>query len=278
MANISHHRFCFDAVTLDDGAVAFRCSQDANTWPWLALPPEDPIVVQMVNYFVSVEAGLARGSHDPTKWSALTQTDWVCDDLSSGHATHGIAEASPGDKASHYSLTLFSAKGTLVYRMRGTGVIFKTRDFEQWRARGKSRQSVLETVESFQCVPADSVGVQSQIESFLSPLETPEALATQALITPQNGMPPGHPYLDGSGDHVNSTHIADIGRQFARLRLSDPSLSFCGGKMRFMHYVEFGRLIHVQQVTSGDEGREFALQISQNGRPCACMSLFLDRA
>lgn len=273
MAQITRPQFCSQLRVLEDDAVAFTCATDVSAWPWLALPPDDPIVIQMVNFFVSVEAGLARGEYDPTKWSALTQTDWVCGDIDSGHATHGIAETFKAENTSRYRLTFFTATGRLLYRMSGTGVVFRNRDFEGWRAKQKLKHAEQDDLDAFAFAPAQRVGVETQIESFVAPLQTLEASATQALITADNGMPPAHPYLDGSGDHVNSTHIADLGRQFARLVTGVPSLRFVSGDMEFLRYVELGRRVDIMRISSPSDTKHISLQISQNGKLCARMSL-----
>ncbi len=101
--------FTHSHVILNDGAVAFKCSKNSEQWPWLALHPFDPIVVQTINFWASVETSAARGTFDPEKWSALTQTEWTCDARDVGHATHGIADTTGDEDAQRYRLTFFDA-------------------------------------------------------------------------------------------------------------------------------------------------------------------------
>ena len=38
-----------DHVVAGDGTVSFACSTDVDEWPWLALGPRHPVVVQAQN-------------------------------------------------------------------------------------------------------------------------------------------------------------------------------------------------------------------------------------
>lgn len=273
MSKAPTRQFTHSHVVSNDGSVAFKCSSDEDQWPWLALHPFDPIVVQTINYWASVETGAARGTFDPTKWSALTQTEWVCGKPGAGRATHGIAEAIGEKDAPRFGLSFFDENDSLVYRMSGTGVVFQTRDFEAWRKKAKDRITAAPAVRDFQYASASAVGVATQGESFLSPLVEHDGPSARALITKENGFPPAHPYLSGSGDHVNSTHLGDVGRQFASLLLSGTPLTVTGGKMKFMRYVELGRPFDVKLEHHDTAGNMVSMAVHQADRLCATIEM-----
>ncbi len=273
MPNAFASRFTHSHVVSDDGTVTFKCSSDEDQWPWLALHPFDPIVAQTINYWASVETGAARGTFDPTKWSALTEAKWVCGEAGVGHATHGVAEATGEDGGPGFGLRFFDENDSLVYHMSGTGVVFQNRDFESWRKKAKEKMEAQPAVADFQYASATAVGVATQAESFLSPLVDHDGPSALALITKANGFPPAHPYLSGSGDHVNATHLADVGRQFTSLLLGGKPLMVTGGKMQFIRYVELGRpfLIKLEQRDSAENTVSMAVQ--QADQLCATIEI-----
>lgn len=273
MTKATASSFTNSHIVLNDGVVTFKCSSDQDQWPWLALHPFDPIVVQTINYWVSVETGAARGTFDSTKWSALTQTEWTCGDPGTGHATHGVADAIGHEGSPRYRLTFFDCDGSLVYRMSGTGVVFQTRDFESWRDKAKQKITVPTATCDFQYAPADLVGVATQGESFLSPLIDHNNPSARALITKQNGFPPTHSYLSGSGDHVNSTHLADVARQFANILLGGEPRVITGGEMNFTRYVELGRPFHIELVDKGPSQNALSMNVKQADRVCATVEI-----
>ncbi|MEE4351211.1 MAG: hypothetical protein V2J26_13385 [Pacificimonas sp.] len=274
MPNSQPSNFTSHHEVADDGTVAFHCSQDAEAWPWLALHPGHPIIVQNMNYLASVEASAARGTLDTAKWSALTETGWTCGDLKAEHAVRGVAQPLSGTgKRAHYWIKFYGARGDLLYDMNGAGVVFQNRDFESWRQQAKTRSGSDPDAptDGFAYAPASALGVVSDAHRFLSPLRnTSSASATAAsadgLVTRANGFPPANPYLDGSGDHVNASHIAEIARQFAGLLTERPGLTVAGGDMRFRRYVELG----VPFTVSGEQSRnDITLSLTQRGEPCA---------
>ena len=95
-------------------------------------------MVQTVNFWASVEAGLARASWDPQQWTALTEMEWQCGAPGCGHAHHGLVDYYEDGGKQRFRITLFDAAGRLVYRMSGAGVVFRTRNFEGWRAEAKA--------------------------------------------------------------------------------------------------------------------------------------------
>ncbi|NNC73436.1 MAG: hypothetical protein HKN78_11260 [Sphingomonadaceae bacterium] len=273
MPKASSDQFTHSHIVSDDGTVRFGCSSDAGRWPWLALDPFDPIVVQTINYWASVETGAARGSFDPAKWSALTQTEWTCGETGVGHATHGIAEASREDGTPGNALSFFDAHDALVYRMSGTGVVFENRDFEGWREKAKRELPPPPDAGEFHYAAADSVGVAAQGWSYLSPLIEVDRPSALALITKENGFPPAHPYLSGSGDHVNSTHLVEAGRQFACLVHRGRSITCTGGEMHFMRYVELGYPFQIALADDLSSQNAIAMAVHQADRACAKITL-----
>lgn len=251
----------------------FQCSSDADEWPWLALDPFDPIVVQTINYWASVEASTARGTWDPTKWSALTQTEWVCGKSGVGHATHGVADKIGQESNPGFRMSFYDGDDALVYRMSGAGVVFQTRDFESWRDKAKQKMVAPPTIDEFQYAPAAAVGVAMQSRSFLSPMIDHNTPSAQALITKENGFPPAHPFLSGSGDHVNSTHLADVARQFANLLRGGEKRSITGGKMTFKRYVELGRPFWIELTHEEPSRNVLSMTIQQADRLCATVEL-----
>ena len=258
---------------LDDGAVAFRCSSDREKWPWLALDPFDPIVVQTINFWAASGASAVRHTHDPKKWTALTHTEWTCGEPDAGHATHGVAEPDGPEGSPGFRLTLFDAKGALVYRMSGTGVVFQNRDFEAWRRDAKGEMTEAVRAEDFAYAAPDSLGVEAPGLGWLSALSEAEAQSADALITESNGFPPGHPYLSGSGDHVNATHLAESTRQFANL-VHDGTVGRCiGGKMQFDRFVELGAPFRITLRNDETTNDCISVAIAQARRPCATVQL-----
>lgn len=272
MPKAASNPFTHSHLVLNDGAVAFLCSADKDQWPWLALHPFDPIVVQTINYWAASGVSAARGTADPTKWTALTQTEWTCGAKGAGHATHGIAEASRDDGEHGYRLIFFDEKGALVYRMSGTGVVFQNRDFEAWRNKAKQELAAVPDIRDFRYAPADTVGVKTQSECFVSSLIEGNTPSSLALITRENGFSPGHPYLGGSGDHVNSAHLVEVGRQFATL-IRSKQLLCTGGEMQFTRYVELGSPFRIDLADDLRSQNAISMIVQQADRVCATIVL-----
>ena len=88
------HPYTYDHEVADDGTVTFRCSTDVEKWPWLALHPFDPIVVQSINFWASVETATARGTHGIRRnGRRLTHMTWRCGETGVGHAVRGVGKA-----------------------------------------------------------------------------------------------------------------------------------------------------------------------------------------
>ncbi len=270
MTHATNNQYTHSHTVMSDGTIAFKCSTDEVKWPWLSLHPFNPITVQAINYWAASEAGAVRGTLDPDKWTALTQTDWTCGKRGVGHATHGIADPFREEGTPGYRLTFFDSSGSLVYRMRGTGVVFRTRDFEAWREKAKQDQAVaLPPTGEFQYAPARTLGVATQDESFLSHLIEGKSASADGLVTKELGFLPRHPYHGGSGDHVNSNQLADIGHQFVHLLLGDAKFAVMGGEMKFNRYLELDRPFNVELAGDGVSENTVSMIVRQVERQCA---------
>ena len=262
------HPYTYDHVVSDDGMVAFNCSTDIKKWPWLALHPFDPIVVQSINFWASVETASARGTWDPDKWSALTHMTWQCGDRGVGHAVRGTgvqtgARGSPG-----FQNRFFDANDALVYQMDGIGVIFQNRDFEAWRAKAKQKAAKPVDVSGFEFAPAELVGVAGQDQCFVSTLIDGKSPSVKAMVPKTAGFMPEHPYHSGSGDHVNSNQLADVVRQFVNL-WRGKIMILSSGTIAFNRYVELDRPFDIRLASGGETSEEIDIAIDQADRQCA---------
>ena len=264
------NEFCYDHIVTDDGAVAFKCSGDADAYPWLKLDPANNVAIQATNYFSlsSVSAILER--RDPDKWTALTSFAWRVFGGGATHPTHGSADARQGEGLD-FGASFFGPTGDLVYRMTGTGVIFKTRDFDAWRAKAKAEAAKLPAPTGFVFASPEDAGVATAAECFVSPLrEEGGAQFCEALITKEGGFPPVHPYHDGSGDHVNSSHLLDVAQQAAHLVRQTAGFPVAG-EVQFTRYVELDRAIRVR-ISGEKVSPTLKLAVFQGEHQCAGIS------
>ena len=252
--------------------MVFECSQDAAIWPWLALPSTHQIAVQSANFWASVESGMTLGTFDPGKWSALTEVEWSCGPHEVGRAVRGRYAVEQSGDARRYGLEFFDKADRSIVRLSGRGVVFQTRNFETWRDQAKARIVKPEYAVGFEYASAGAVGVAEDRLSFLTPLQTGSATFADGLITKANGLIPGHPLIGGSGDHVNSTHMGEVGRQFAAL-LAGPKAEIIAGAMDFKHYVELGRPFRVDLVQHDEAARHFELLVCQAERTCTWVAM-----
>lgn len=261
------HAYTHNHKVLEDGSVAFECSQDSKIWPWLNLSPTHQIVVQTANFWASVESGMTLGTFDPKKWSALTEVDWTCGSPEVGRAVRGMYSTDALDDMRRYHLAFYDAEDRRVVKLSGEGVVFKTRDFEGWRGETKERIVKPGYADGFEFVAPAAVGVESEAECFLGPLTHGTPLTANGLITKTNGFLPGHPYIGGSGDHVNSTHMGEIGRQMGWL-LTGEMIRITEGEMAFMHYVELGRPFIIDITEHDQRARNYSFLVRQADRDC----------
>lgn len=263
--------FTLDHDVRPDGSVHFACSQDTETWRWLELPPGHPIAVQVMNYWITVECSAVRGTFDPKKWSALVWADWERPDPEAGHPVRGVFENTDVDGELGFAGTFFDAQGRISMRMRGRGVVFRTRNFEGWRGEAKAKLVSQTRSQEFGYASKQAVGAGPGEFAFLAPVEAAPTHVAEGLVTVENGMPPAHRYISGSGDHVNSAHIAEIGRQFLALYLGNPDVRIEHGEIHFNRYVEIGTPFRVELVAEAGNSAELAL--SQAGQECTRLSL-----
>lgn len=256
---------------LADGSVAFECSRDASVWPWLRLNPIHPILVQTINFWASIDAGEFLGTFSPDVWTALTQVSWSCGDPDVGLPMLGTYQNVQEADRSRYKLVFYDQNDQLVAEMTGQGVTFRTRNFEGWRDDAKEKLKSPQTAMLDYAPPAD-VGVRQASESFLAPLRPGEMIATTGLITKANGLRPAHPFIGGSGDHVNSTHMGEVGRQFGQLLLGRTFFN-TGGEMVFSHYVELGSPFSVELQAHSEADRTYQLLVRQGGRDCTMIKM-----
>ncbi len=262
-------------VVAEDGSVDFDCATDQQEWTWLALPPRHPAAIQTQNFWASIGAGIALGTVEEGKWTALTWTDWTCGDPEAEHAVRGHHTRTMVDGQDCYDITLFDQKDRLVAQMRGRGVVFRNRNFEEWRSQAKAKtKSEAERAgadEPFTFADPDSLGLMSIEQALVAPLAAPDAGSVDALVTRENGLQPNNPVLGGSGDHVNSTHIAEAARQALRLVSGDPQLEVTGGEMSLNRYVELGTPFRLDVIEKTDSAIRFSL--SQLGKDCSEITL-----
>ncbi|WP_299196506.1 hypothetical protein [uncultured Erythrobacter sp.] len=266
-----------DCAIEPGGSVAFTCSTDSGEWPWLALPAQHPLVIQTQNFWCSVGATQAARTRDDSKWSALTWTDWVLGDRDAGMAVRGVFERTgEGDKLD-FCTRLFDAQDRLITRIRGKGVVFRTRNFESWR--GKSKADVRSSApdhSTFTYAPREALGLPEAEPPLLAPLEeVGGTLRSAALVTRENGLMPGHPYFSGSGDHVNAPHLAEIGRQAAYLVSEGEARTIAhtitGAEMDMHRYIELGTRIDI--AIERPSASSVELTVSQLERSCAKIAM-----
>lgn len=260
---VPERSYTSDETVQKDGSVRFVCSPDAQEWPWLALPPLHPIVIQTQNFWTSVGASLALGTMDKDKWTALTWTDWECGDADVGHAVHGTFERTLVEDKLAFLTRLYDAQDREIVSIRGRGVVFRTRNFEEWRAKSKGEAAQRGDTEDFDYASHEALGLDPKEPPLVSTLQGDQV---EALITRENGLQPGHPYFSGSGDHVNTPHLAEVARQVIALTEGEP-VAVTGGEMAMHHYIELGCPFTVG-IESHGVG-EVQLAMSQLEKRCA---------
>ncbi|MGD8863915.1 MAG: hypothetical protein PVI30_28125, partial [Myxococcales bacterium] len=132
------------ALSVDDGVVELAFDPDAGRWPWLALPPQHPVVFEKYHYFGSVTAAWAAGFADPRTHGALTRSQFELPPLDdvAGHATRGTVRfRDEGEGKRSFELTLRDDAGQVIASSRGMGHNFTDRDFRAFRKA--ARQKVL---------------------------------------------------------------------------------------------------------------------------------------
>ncbi len=272
MANTSSSVFVVDHAVDQNGVMTFRCVRDERVFPWTTLPFAHPILIQMMGYFVSVGLASHRGTLDPDQWTALTEINWRClgarDDRR--RPDRGRADPVGSDGSPDFDFTIFDEAGAPLYRLAGKGVVFRNRDFEGWRAKNKNRIMALPEPLDFEFADPDAAEVASAAQCFVSPRVSTSPPAVDALLTAKSGFPPAHPFHDGSGDHVNSSHQADAADQAARVMFPELRGAICRrGTIRFKGYVELERPFRLIAGALELRDQALTLAISQGGRDCS---------
>ncbi|GAA4641522.1 hypothetical protein GCM10023115_00510 [Pontixanthobacter gangjinensis] len=271
--------FTSDHILHDGGVVEFHCSSDTQQWPWLVLPPDHPIVVQNTQYWTSVESSLARGTMDGSKWTALTWTKWTSGDPGAGRdfgpMVRGTSQPIGDDERPQNRICLYDAQDNLVCDMLSYGVVFRNRDFEAWRAKAKDDSAAETSLDQFEFAPTADVGSEGVGPSLISPLHNDGRRHAMGLITKANAFPPGHPFMSGSGDHVNATHLCEAGHQFLHLLEGGKPLRVTGGEMRFTRYVELARPIRIEETARNEN--DVSMAVTQGGKPCTTITLQFER-
>lgn len=258
-----------------DGLVHFSCSTDTSEWPWLELGPHHPVALQAQNFWSSVGASNALGSMDEGQWSALTWTDWRCGDEDVGVAVRGTSGREGEGEDERFVITLYDAEDCEIVRMRGRGVVFRNRNFEEWRAEAK-RKAAERAVADPTPIPEkmaerELLGLGPGEHPLIAAPDNGRERSFVAFVSRDNAMPPANRMLSGSGDHVNTVHIAEAARQALCLLKGEPSPTISGGEMHLNRYVELETPFTLE-VTASEGGRtSFAL--SQLGQPCAEIAL-----
>lgn len=258
---------------LDDGSVGFMCSQNLAEWPWLALAPQHPLVIQTQNFWTSVGAGKTLGTRDESKWSALTWTRWELGEPGAGIAHHGRFERTQGGDEMSFQTRLMDAADRLIVHIEGKGVIFRTRNFESWREGAKqSAHNAAMAPARFPYAPRQWLGLTDEEPPLIAAMETLAGKQqTKALLTHDNALMPAHPFFSGSGDHVNTPHLAEIARQVVSLLRQGAPFLIASAQMDMHRYIELGTPM---EIGIEDQREGYALlAIRQLQRSCARLTL-----
>lgn len=278
-ALVYEHNFC-RIERVDGMQVSLGYDLNRDRWPWLALPPDHPVLVEKYQYFSAVTAGWAVFDRASSAHSALTKLVWTCEAASvqGEHATRGRCTLWQNERDMGYELVTHTEAGQAVVTFRGEGFAFADRDFKAWRA--KARQAAFDQTPSVDFAPAGpaSVGLDANGVSFVSPLRDTGGLPyATALVTTARGFHPAHPFHTGSGDHVNAGHLFDCALQTAHLVLNaDVPLRCIGGKAEFKRFIELDLPFTIGLRRRGQTGAsvsQLEFLLSQTARENAIITL-----
>ncbi|AWW73608.1 hypothetical protein CD351_04095 [Erythrobacter sp. KY5] len=269
MPDYTNNPYATGQVITDDGSVAFDCSLDTQRLPWLTLPPHHPVVIQTQAFWTAVGASVALSGLEATQWSALTWIDWDLGDQSGGHAVRGVYTRDESSDNPSYDVVLFNAAGAVIVTIRGRGVVFRNRNFEKWREGSKEEARKAAPQNDFVYAERQALGLTRHERVLVAPFATGSDYV-EALVTPQNGFPPGNPVIGGSGDHVNSTHFHEIARQALFLIKGRTDID-TSGEMTLRRYVELGTPLRLN--IHEDAERAITFELEQMDRTCAEITL-----
>ncbi len=261
--------YASDFTIRPDGLVTFTCSQDADTLPWLTLSPHHPVVVQTQAFWTAVGASMTLGGMEDGQWSALTWAAWELGDASGGQATHGEYRPDQTSENPSYELVLFNEASKATVTFRGRGVIFRNRNFEKWREGSKTEAHAATPTSDFIYTEHTALGLRKDERVLVAPYDLQSGYV-EALVTPENGFPPGNPLIGGSGDHVNSTHFHEIARQ-ALFLIKERNDIDTSGEMSLKRYVELGTPLRLNIRNEAKDSMTFELQ--QLNKTCAEITL-----
>ena len=271
--NMTANPYAHSHEVMADGSVVFQCSRDLAVNPWLALAPHHPVVVQTQSYWTAVGGSIALQGMETSKWTALTWTDWELGDGVGGHAVRGVYRNATleGEHAGQlgYSIELVNQRGAVIVTIRGKGVVFRNRNFEQWREGAKQKARKAGRPGGFVYADKAALALTNDERVLVAPFE-PACGYVEALVDDTNGFPPGNPMSGGSGDHVNSTHLHELARQalFLIKRRTDIDTS---GTMSLNRYVELGAPVRLHIEDQADNAITF--EVAQMEKPCAQINL-----
>lgn len=201
----------------------------------------------------------------------MTWTKWQCDNPDVGHAVRGTYSGGREDGKLAFETLLYDDLDRLIVKIDGQGVIFRTRDFEAWRARAKQQTKNGPDLTDFEFAAPSLLGLSECEHPFISPLQGTDQRSLQGLITQANGLLPGNPYWGGSGDHVNTTHFAELARQTLCLLHGGAPVAITMGEMDMHRYIELGAVIDVR-IDRFRPG-QLNLILGQSERDCASVAL-----
>jgi len=267
--NYSVNPYASDCRVQDDGSVTFGCSQDTGINPWLTLPPHHPVVIQTQAFWTSVGASVTLNGMEATQWSALTWINWELGAGEGGHAVRGTYTRDQTSENQSYEVVLFNADGAPIVTIQGKGVVFRSRNFEQWREGSKEEARKAALPEGFTYVGRDALGLTEEERVLVAPFD-PKSGFVEALVNAENGFPPGNPMIGGSGDHVNSTHFHELARQALFLIKGRTDID-TSGTMSLNRYVELGTPLRLKIREQAESSITFELE--QLGKGCAEIGL-----
>lgn len=267
--NYSNNPYASEQEIQPDGSVTFACSQNADALPWLTLQPHHPVVIQTQAFWTAVGASVALAGLEATQWSALTWIKWELGDRAGGHATRGIYSRDETSDNPSYELVLFNAKDAPIVTIEGRGVVFRNRNFEEWREGSKEAAREAAPQAEFKYASREALGLTEHERVLVAPYD-PASGFVEAMVTPANGFPPGNPLIGGSGDHVNSTHMHEIARQALYLIKGRTDID-TSGTMTLKRYVELGTPLRLTIAEDSDSSITFVLE--QLDKACAEINL-----
>ena len=267
--NHAANPYSFAHEVRGEGRAIFECSQDVNANPWLALPPHHPVVVQTQGFWTAVGSSIAIQGMEATQWSALTWIDWELGEGSGGHAVRGEYRQDRTSEHPHYAIDLFNDADEVTVSIKGRGVIFRKRNFEEWREGSKGEARKAAPVTEFVYAKPETLGLVEGERVFVAPFDAGSGFV-EALVTVENGFLPGNGFIGGSGDHVNSAHIQELARQALFLVTGRKGID-TSGEMALNRYVELGTPLRLNVTNLGDQKAVFDLE--QVGKSCATITL-----